>query len=45
MNILIIKNETFFFNFFLDHINHERNKCICFRIDNDDEFIKNEFKN
>ena len=46
MIVLIIKNKTcLFFNFFFNHIEHERNKCIRFRIDNDDEFMKNEFKN
>ena len=46
MNVLIIKNETFFFfKFFLNHIKYERNKCTRFRIDNDDEFMRNEFKN
>ena len=46
MNILIIKNETFFFfKFFFNHIEHERNNCIRFQIDNDDEFMRNELKN
>ena len=45
MNDLIIKDETFFFSIFFNHIKHERNKYTRLRIDNDDEFIKIEFKN
>ena len=40
MNVLIIKNETIFFQFFFNHLKHEHNECTRFRIDNDDEFIK-----